>query len=1545
MNRAKSFRFFGVTPKSSSSASLNLDQTSAASGDNSMEEEDRTASITIVSKKQRQKELERAHDAEERLRALFLKMPKDLDVDAMRAAIDEGTAAHVDNAFIDRCKANLQDAERLAEKKREAARLKLMEERCDEVTKRLEELLQFEPLTVDMSALGTALQVCGELDEEVGPHKVDEALAHRARQFLTDAETAHAERRRAALAALKAASSCVLTVESDVLRTACENAKVAGVEKAALETAYNLLKEADIRSRKAHKLEQAAQAEPEAIKIESLREAWLSAMTSAAPAATLHEGYTKLRAAEAAQAERSVASARLAGLLDAPVLYLDVDAIRAAKALAEEASASSSILSKADEKLAAAAAAQLTRDAATASLLVLAAPRAPEKSDITLLKELLPRAPGAGVAEDVVTIGKVSLQEAEDAQASNMDDKRLAHVARLHAANARTAESAPERVERLTAKASEGDAAVEKAEGAAEAKRAEHVRVAKVADAALQAVVEADAEVSGLEGEAQEAAWAKNAELRKAAAEADARAVSALSELEVALLIAKDAAWQAGKAKREMSVYAQIATVIKDASEIAIATEAALSHVSLREAGLAAAAKKRPKGGGGGGCCGGGKAPPDVVEVTDEKPPVPLPLLIDELAWSPLKLPSGSSHQIELLLAFALGGFYSHAPICSAVATAICAADPTYHTCSSFVLRLSDAYTSGSVTLTAGSGGAPAVAPKTLVGRISHAVMGGGDTSPRDSGRVSRRDSESGVSRSASITQRSSSSFLRGRFSKPTPTEGAASWPGREVQCEISDEQFKGMMEIWLARMARGSQAKGQGSGAKKASGAAAASKSDGGASSVGRLSATIGALMRPPHSERLEKVNLGYTDVLLPLLQRHYEVTEGRQDEGDEGDEAALEAAAALADVHACIELILGASRKDREAFNKLLPVWTGTKAGTSPAAALAGMARAFITRIVDDAAGYQSRLAASDAARASDAAHERVILALVELFVARPESLTGFQQLVPSVFDVHLALGSTLRNQMCEMLIEGKTMDGALAERIRTDDDLVRQPFFWSAPGMKLFGNSPDLKDPEKLKQLLADALSQQAIIASAFLDETIKRASAEAEQAAALPPLVATTLTCLLDHVRHEGGADKVRRGVLLALDTILFASATFSGALFAAVAPAALAAWTESDQSSGLLDHYVESHLKSRLDKGAGEKRVASDKDQAIVQTLCSLFIAQPATLTGFLRLTPDIFDDILSLGSEARTRVNNVLMTGSFEPRLAPLIAESDDFVKSSFFWAADGAMSLCLKDRVASDYAKMNAATLSGKDGVELHLYSRLLALLLRLSSLRGGEISEIAFRTQEVLDQFERNPEQQKFMLTIIEKLDERSLAAPKDFDEIALTVLSEVAANGVQTISSVQGEGMALCEQAMTTLLQSYIAERPPSEWKELFKEATNSASAGLSMRRHLRDPSRPCCPPCSSPCLLALLACSHPDLCVCVCGSNPRVPQSPSWSSTCSASRCRWPRSSSPRPSAQRMRATPTSRARRTTSCRASSRRRSSPMATSVSTTPSASPRSTS
>lgn len=151
-------------------------------------------------------------------------------------------------------------------------------------------------------------------------------------------------------------------------------------------------------------------------------------------------------------------------------------------------------------------------------------------------------------------------------------------------------------------------------------------------------------------------------------------------------------------------------------------------------------------------------------------------------------------------------------------------------------------------------------------------------------------------------------------------------------------------------------------------------------------------------------------------------------------------------------------------------------------------------------------------------------------------------------------------------------------------------------------------------------------------------------------------------------------------------------------------------------------------------------------------------------------------------------------------------------------------MPLCTKERISERYATMNQAVLTKRDGTELHLYSSLMALLLRLSSIRGGDASTIARRTKEVLDQFERNPEQQQFLLTVLENIDSRSRETPEAFNELNLTVLSDVAQNGVETLLSVSGDGMELCEQAMTTLLQSYISERMPIEWKKLFKEATN-------------------------------------------------------------------------------------------------------------------------
>ena len=52
------------------------------------------------------------------------------------------------------------------------------------------------------------------------------------------------------------------------------------------------------------------------------------------------------------------------------------------------------------------------------------------------------------------------------------------------------------------------------------------------------------------------------------------------------------------------------------------------------------------------------------------------------------------------------------------------------------------------------------------------------------------------------------------------------------------------------------------------------------------------------------------------------------------------------------------------------------------------------------------------------ADRRREKAILALISLFVARPDALTGFQALVPQVFETYLAKGGALREELCTHL-----------------------------------------------------------------------------------------------------------------------------------------------------------------------------------------------------------------------------------------------------------------------------------------------------------------------------------------------------------------------------------------------------------------------------------------------------------------------------------------------------------------------------------------------
>ena len=596
------------------------------------------------------------------------------------------------------------------------------------------------------------------------------------------------------------------------------------------------------------------------------------------------------------------------------------------------------------------------------------------------------------------------------------------------------------------------------------------------------------------------------------------------------------------------------------------------------------------------------------------------------------------------------------------------------------------------------------------------------------------------------------------------------------------------------------------------------------------------------------------------------------------------------LPDLYRCVELVLGLSMRSDEDFQALLPIWTTVDALVAPNAALLGAALQFREVVAEHESGYQSRRD-TDALEEPDRADERTIICMIRLFVEKPEALVGFQNLVPRVFDVYLAKGTKLRSQLVSMLLSsGKDRD--VIERIAEDDDLVRQPFFWSDPGMKLFGGHADLKDPRKLRLIIDDALAQQPSILVAFLQQACEKAAAEkASGGVARPPeaapggrnrkptitsrdasptkgersagaqsheaelgnLIAISLQALLAFVLRLGFdvlEASSKKGVLDAVEIVLHSSTYHYEHVYAP----ALDAWTGSTASSGLLDAFTR-RFKNQLQKSAtlatGEDHAdaadegdegaeaegaeehgppgtaLTDKEkmrhECIMQTLASLFIAQPSQLTAFSQLVPRVFKTHLRLGTEPRNRLNELLLSTSFEDRLKRLIAETDELVGAPFFWN-DQVMPLCTKERIAASYPRMNNAFYTKKDGGEIHLYSSLLALLLRLSSIRGGNSAEIARRTKEVLDQFERNEDQQQFILTVFETLESRSRETPDMFNTIQLTVLSEVAQNGVQTLSSVSGDKMELCEQAMTTLLRNYIIERDPAEWKQLFKEATN-------------------------------------------------------------------------------------------------------------------------
>ena len=260
------------------------------------------------------------------------------------------------------------------------------------------------------------------------------------------------------------------------------------------------------------------------------------------------------------------------------------------------------------------------------------------------------------------------------------------------------------------------------------------------------------------------------------------------------------------------------------------------------------------------------------------------------------------------------------------------------------------------------------------------------------------------------------------------------------------------------------------------------------------------------------------------------------------------------------------------------------------APVEALALVAKHWHGALCESEAGYkQRRDDPKSKLTAEDVARERIVLALVSLFVESPR-LAGFQGLVPRVFDVYLEKGTTMRAQLGRVLAAGGAMEKTTIERIATDDELVRQPLFWSVAGMSLFSGGEQLRDPKVLEDLLAPAVREQPSIVAAFLEDQLTKVRADPALEAHLGSLMKVGLRVLLKHA-EAAGVPATRRALNLTTEIVLKASARHYAHVYAPV----LEAWGSSHLSASVLDGFV-GDFRPRLDRGW----VAGDDSDEVMQ---------------------------------------------------------------------------------------------------------------------------------------------------------------------------------------------------------------------------------------------------------------------------------------------------------------------------------------------------------
>ena len=385
----------------------------------------------------------------EQLHAYTLALPASLDVPALEKAIAEAERSDVDKELISSSKKQLDEAKKVQARKERERRIRMNNKRREEMAMLLKGYVNVAPLEVDLKAFGALLEECDVLAEAESDgltEHVDEKLVHACREKYTEAEKAYAGKRKESVAELEQLAATVLTADPEALRAACTSAEKWGVAETVLKPAHVLLAGATRRELVLQQLESAIGANVSIAEVDMalLRKMLDAAASAAAPADALLAAARRLRQAEEAQAPMQKALKRLKRVLAFPAESLDSEAVRAAKVDAVEAFVSTDEIAKADAALLQAANSQLVRDAATVSLLALAAPTQPTCELVLEFKSLLEKAAAARVPEDVIKLATVCADEAESAELTQNDTYANASLcARIKAASERTALVAP----------------------------------------------------------------------------------------------------------------------------------------------------------------------------------------------------------------------------------------------------------------------------------------------------------------------------------------------------------------------------------------------------------------------------------------------------------------------------------------------------------------------------------------------------------------------------------------------------------------------------------------------------------------------------------------------------------------------------------------------------------------------------------------------------------------------------------------------------------------------------------------------------------------------------------------------------------------------------------------------------------------------------------------------------------------------------------------------------------------------------------------------